>query len=168
MNDLLFFDTGVLLCAYDASDPERQRAALGPLELAMQSGCVVISTQVMHEFYQLSIGRRLLSAPQALTVLQQLARLRVVGNDAQIVMRAAKLQQRVGFAMGEATIVQAALEAQCRVLYSDSLGPGLCFESPNGGPALHVVDPLQPGFGTTLQERRARYGAAPQAIELSD
>ena len=153
----LFFDTSVLLCAYDSSDAERQRMARWTIDEALQTGRFVISAQVMHEFYKLALSTALLNAAQALGALQHLAQQPVVGHDAEAVLRAARLQQRHGLSVGDALAVQAALDAGCRVLYSDALPAGLCFDAPGLGPALWVVNPMQTSRGLTVQEPVARY-----------
>jgi predicted nucleic acid-binding protein len=153
----LFFDTSVFLCAHDASDAERQRIARLAIEDAAQTDRIVISAQVLHEFYRLGVGGRLLSPTRALGVLRHLARYRVAPTDASTVLRAAHLHQRYALPIGDALIVQTALDAQCRVLYSASLPAGLCFDAPDLGATLQVVDPMGPARGCAVHEPAARY-----------
>ncbi len=168
MNDL-FFDTGVLLAAYDNTFAARQRAVRWTLDAALQAGRLVTSAQVLHEFAKLAVSGRLLTSDQALGVLNHLSRQRVVSIDAAMVLRAAQLQRRRALSSGDALVVQAALDAGCRVLYSESLPAGLCFDGAGGVPALWVADPMSPPAGPAVHESLASYkvqrrAALPQGL----
>ena len=61
--------------------------------------------------------------------------------------------------------IQAALDTDCRLLYSDSMPHGLSFESPHG--RLSVVDPLSPAHPMSLQEPPAVYRVERQAHRVA-
>ena len=141
----LFFDTNVIVCAYDATAPAKQKRARAAIEVAMKADRFVISTQVMQEFYNVAARRRLMSAQHAAQLLRHFAEHTVVPGNAESVLRAFSLQQRHTLPVWDALIVQAALDAGCAVLYSEDLQAGMRFE-PEGrtGAVVTVVNPFEP------------------------
>ena len=51
MNDKVFFDTNVLVYAFDSSDTRKQKAAFSLIEKALKTDIACISTQILCEFY---------------------------------------------------------------------------------------------------------------------
>jgi predicted nucleic acid-binding protein len=138
-----FFDTNVIVYAYDATALAKQKRARATIEAAMKADRFVISTQVMQEFYNVAARRRLMSAQHAAQLLRHLAEHTVVPANAESVLRALSLQQRHTLSVWDALIVQAALDANCAVLYSEDLQDGRRFDVAGGAqPALQVVNPF--------------------------
>lgn len=139
----LFFDTNVIVYAYDAADRSKQLRARAVIDAAMKADRFVISAQVMQEFYNVAARRRLMSAQHATQLLKHLAEHAVVPASADSVLRALLLQQHHTLSLWDALIVQAALDAGCVVLYSEDLQDGRCFDASGGAqPALQVVNPF--------------------------
>jgi predicted nucleic acid-binding protein len=157
----LFFDTNVIVCAYDATASAKQKRARAAIEAAMKADRFVISTQVMQEFYNVAARRRLMSAQHAAQLLRHLAEHTVVPASAESVLRAFSLQQRHTLSVWDALIVQAALDAGCSVLYSEDLQEGRRFDAAGGAqPALKVVNPFNeawPEPPPAVHEPRASY-----------
>ena len=62
-----FFDTNVLVYLFDADSPDKQARAREALRERLESGAVVVSTQVLQEFF-VTVTRKLarpLSAAEA-------------------------------------------------------------------------------------------------------
>ena len=53
----VFFDTNVLAYACDRDSPEKRRIACELIETGTRSGNMVISTQVLHEFYVTAVSK---------------------------------------------------------------------------------------------------------------
>ena len=139
----VFFDTNIIAYAYDATAPAKQERARVAIDAAMKAGRFVISTQVMQEFYNVALRRRLMSAPHATQLLKHLAEHTVVPASADSVLRALSVQQRHTLSLWDALIVQAALDAGCAVLYSEDLQEGRRFDASGGAqPVLQVVNPF--------------------------
>jgi len=86
-----FIDTNVVIYAYDSSDARKQSIAQELLAEGMTADDAVISTQVLGEFFILTVNRkRLLTAEEA---IRALGRLKVQPVDAPMV-RAAVENQR--------------------------------------------------------------------------
>ena len=161
----LFFDTNVIVYAYDATAPAKQKRARAEIEAAMQADRFVISTQVMQEFYNVAARRRLMIATHAAQLLRHLAEHTVVSANAESVLRAFSLQQRHTLSVWDALIVQAALDAGCGVLYSEDLQEGRRFELAVGAqPVLQIVNPFKGAWpespAPAVHEPRASYRVA--------
>ncbi len=54
----IFFDTNVLVYALDASDPARQEIAIERIARAVKDDTVVLSTQMLQEFCNITTRKR--------------------------------------------------------------------------------------------------------------
>jgi len=118
---ICFFDTNVLVYAVDAGDPARRERALNRLARAASEGTVVLSTQVLQEFYAIAT-RKLqppLPAPEAAAQVQRLCAFQVMGSTAQSVQAAIALAQEHQLQWWDALILEAALRAGADVLISE-------------------------------------------------
>jgi predicted nucleic acid-binding protein len=121
---MIFADTNILVYALDPREPLKQAVASRLLREAAAAGNLVISTQVLQEFYAVMLRRRFLSPADAADALQSWAEHEVVSTTPALVMRAAELHQQHGFEFWEAMVVQAALEAGCSLLYTEDMQHG--------------------------------------------
>ena len=118
---ICFFDTNVLVYAVDAGDPARHERALNRLARAASEGTVVLSTQVLQEFYAITTGKLQppLPAPEAAAQVQRLCAFQVMGSTAQSVQAAIALAQEHQLQWWDALILEAALRAGADVLISE-------------------------------------------------
>jgi predicted nucleic acid-binding protein len=133
----VFLDTNILAYDLDAGSPDKQRKTREVL--ARPDHEFVISTQVLLELYVV-ITRKLrpaLPAPAAAEVITSLARLPVVGTDAELVQRAIALSARHQLSVWDALIVTAAREAGCEELWTEDLATGAELRG------VRVVNPIQ-------------------------
>ena len=144
---MIFIDTNILVYALDPREPLKQPVAARLLREAAASGSLVISTQVLQEFYAVMLRRRLLSPADAADALKAWAEHEVVSVTPVLVMRAAELHQLHQFEFWDAMVIQAALEAGCTLLYSEDMQHGRQI----GG--LQIVNP----FLHEVHEERAAY-----------
>lgn len=116
-----FFDTNVLVYAFDDTNPAKQTRAQELLsDIPVDS--IVVSGQVLSEFYWITTRRiqRPLSPSEALAVIGWLAEYSVVPIDGHLVGRAIELSESAGIAYWDALIVSAAASMSCeRVLTED-------------------------------------------------
>lgn len=118
---ICFFDTNVLVYCMDAGDPERQARAIERFARACEQDTVVLSAQVLQEFYAVTT-RKLqpaLSPSAAQAQIERLASFEVVGSSATSVLEATKLAERHQLQWWDALILEAALRAQADVLVSE-------------------------------------------------
>jgi predicted nucleic acid-binding protein len=116
----IFFDTNVLVHAVDAGDPRRQEIAIDRFARAVKDDTVMLSTQVLQEFYDITT-RKLkppLSAREAAGQLSQLCAFEVVGSTADSVLAATDLAQKHRLQWWDALILEAAIRGNADVLVS--------------------------------------------------
>jgi len=159
----MFFDTNILIYAQDPADPFKQRRAQETMDAAIKADCLVISTQVMQEFYAVAVRKRWMTPAQAHSLLVRLAEHTVVPASVDSVLRGVALQQRERLSIWDALVVQAALDARCAVLFSEDLQEGRRYASPtDAGPELRVVNPFNApakAHGLAVHEATVPYGA---------
>jgi predicted nucleic acid-binding protein len=117
---ICFFDTNVLVYAVDASDPARQELAIARFEQACMNDTVVISTQVLQEFFN-ATTRKLrppLSVREAVQQMERLCAFTVIDTTSAGVLAAAALMQAHRLQWWDALILEAALRANADVLVS--------------------------------------------------
>lgn len=123
----VFVDTNVFVYLFDADAAAKQtraRALLGAGDLE-----IVVSTQVMQEFY-VTVTRKLaspLDQADAEAATRDLAAFDVVTPDARMVLRAIARTRTSSLAFWDALIVEAAVDAGCERLLSEDLQAGQQF-----------------------------------------
>ncbi|MDZ4100659.1 MAG: PIN domain-containing protein [Hydrogenophaga sp.] len=126
---ICFFDTNVLVYCMDAGDPDRQARAIERFARACEQDTVVLSAQVLQEFYAVTT-RKLqppLSPAAAQAQVERLASFEVVGSSATSVLEATRLAVRHQLQWWDALILEAALRAQADVLVSEDVQHGQRF-----------------------------------------
>jgi predicted nucleic acid-binding protein len=120
-----FLDSNVLVYAYDASDPKKQRIAQALAERAV-AGEVVASPQVLAEFAATLLHKLVPAAlPEVVTtILDALGPIKLVAPDAELVRRAVEVQARYHVHFYDGMIVAAAERAGCERIWSEDLNPG--------------------------------------------
>ena len=122
--DRAFVDTNVLIYAVDKGSPTKQTRAQSLL--AEIAGSMVISTQVLLEFY-VAATRRLakpLSQEDAERRVQELSGADVVEVTVPLVRAAVALSREHRLSLWDALIVESARARGCRRLYSEDLQHG--------------------------------------------
>jgi predicted nucleic acid-binding protein len=135
-----FFDTNVLVYIFDSSAPNKRTRALQILEQEIEAGLVVLSTQVLQEFF-VTVTRKLpvpLTKEQAKRAVSDFAKLPVVQVDPEIILNAIETMQHYRLSFWDSLIIQAALRGGATVIYSEDLQPGQSIET------VRVENPFQP------------------------
>jgi predicted nucleic acid-binding protein len=112
--------------SYLGLSPSRQRRAQSLLETAATAGTILVSTQVLQEFF-VTVTRKLsppLSAKAALEVVDELANLPLVQVDPEIILKAGDLTAREPVSFWDALIVSAAAAGGAPVVYSEDMQDG--------------------------------------------
>ena len=126
MSGRTFLDTNVLVYLFDQKDPDKQTRAQSILAAEGGEGTLILSTQVLQEFY--SAVTRKLTPPLPLEVAQRaverFSQFHVVPNDKALVLDAIALSRRHRISIWDALIIQAALRAGCTRLLTEDLHAG--------------------------------------------
>lgn len=129
-----FFDTNVLLYLLSADAGRADRAE----DLLACGG--VISVQVLNEFAAVATRKLRMDWAEVGDILTQVrAVCRVVPLTTETHDAALRLAARYRLSLYDASIAAAALDAGCRILYSEDMQHGQTFDR-----RLTVVDPFRP------------------------
>jgi len=124
MNRLSFFDTNIFVYADDASEPSWQARAIRLITDYQRSGLLVVSIQVLQEYFA-AATRKLGVAPEtAQQKVQLLARGRVIRIVEDDVIAAIELHRLNRISFWDALIVHAARLAGADLLYTEDLQHG--------------------------------------------
>lgn len=124
-----FFDTNVLVYAFDSEAPTKRKQAAQLLSGRAAVGEVLISTQVLQEFFVTTTRKlaRPLDHRAALAAVRELTAFSVVNVDASLVLAAIDATQQHRISFWDALIVAAAASGGASVLYSEDLNHGQRF-----------------------------------------
>jgi len=122
----IFLDTNILVYMFDADAAEKQTQAQHLFDEAASNDRIVISTQVLQEFYVIAT-RKLgvpLTSQQAEQVIRDLSEFPLVAVDAQLILAAIKITNQHHFSFWDSLIIQAAMHGGAEILYSEDLQDG--------------------------------------------
>jgi predicted nucleic acid-binding protein len=121
-----FVDTNVLVYRFDYDEPKMQSRAREILEEEGSAGQLVLSTQVLQEFF-VTVTRKLarpLAKDAALAAIRQLAQFPVVQIDVDLIERAILLSRDHQLSFWDSLILSAAAESRCSVVLTEDLQDG--------------------------------------------
>jgi predicted nucleic acid-binding protein len=120
-----FVDTNVLVYAIDDAEPSKRDRARDLLQ-SLGAEEIVLSAQVLAEFYVV-VTRKLahpMSPADAAAAVGELARLRVVPVDGNLVDESVALSRRADLSLWDALVIRAAAVAGCGRVLSEDLAHG--------------------------------------------
>lgn len=121
-----FFDTNVLIYAFDSSDPARQQIAVKRIDEAVRNYSSVISTQVLGEFFHLLVEhKQLLTATEAERAVNDFASGFAVSDVTLPTVQAAiAIHQRFQLRYWDSLIVASANECGCSEIVNEDMNDG--------------------------------------------
>ena len=126
MNAKTFLDSNVLIYAYDNSDKLKQDQAQKILNQGLTDNNIVLSVQVLSEFYT-TVTKRYeepLSTDQARDVINLVDILQIVQIDVPLVKRAIETHKRYQINYWDGLIIAAAEQGRCGTILSEDLNAG--------------------------------------------
>jgi predicted nucleic acid-binding protein len=135
---LRFFDTNILVYAYDRSAGSKHVAAARLVEQCWEDENGCLSIQVLQEFY-VTITRKIASPlePQiARQIVSDLAHWHIHTPDANDVLQAIDIQQTNRLSFWDAMVLQSAAKLGCAQLLSEDLSHGETYG------LVQVINPL--------------------------
>lgn len=114
-----------MIYAYDRSEPIKREVARRML--ASEPETLVVSTQVLVESYSVARKQLAMDHGTAAALVERLARFRVVGADARLVVSAIALAHERQISHWDALMVRAAQIAGCDRLLTEDLQDGARF-----------------------------------------
>ncbi|MGH3088028.1 MAG: PIN domain-containing protein [Rubrobacteraceae bacterium] len=122
-----FLDTNVLLYFVDDAEPEKQARAEGVVERETQAGTMILSTQVLQEFY--NNATRKLQEPLGTEAAERSVKRfieisTVVQVDVAAILAAISRARTMSVSFWDALIVEAALKGGAEKLLTEDLQDG--------------------------------------------
>ncbi|MFN2496449.1 MAG: PIN domain-containing protein [Pseudonocardiaceae bacterium] len=121
-----FVDTNVFVYAADESPEEQNKHKVASALLATDPDALVISTQVLQEFY-VTVTRKLripLPEERAASAVRGIAKLEVVQVDVPLVLAAVDTSRVVKISLWDALVIEAARQAGCQRILTEDLSHG--------------------------------------------
>lgn len=122
----VFFDTNILVYLFDADAADKKEQACARFETEATAGLVLLSTQVLQEFY-VAVTRKLsvpLEAETAEAVVRNLSALPILGIDAERILTAIGRSRRMQLSFWDALIIETALAGGAARLLTEDLQHG--------------------------------------------
>lgn len=134
-----FFDTNVLVYLHDADEPVKRERAREVVAEHMMGATLVVSTQVLLEFFAVVTRKfaRAMPPARARREVERLTELDPVQVDSEMILRAIDRAAQSKISIWDATIVEAAVRAGCSLLYTEDLQNGWEVDG-----QLRVVNPF--------------------------
>ncbi len=145
MNAKIFIDTNIFVYAFDSSEKEKQNIAQNLLNKNGMSGEIVLSTQVLQEFF-VTVTRKLkepLSIDDARKTIQFFSVYPLVQINPKLILKAIERHQKESFSFWDALIVEAALQANCKILLSEDM------QNERQIGKLKILNPFDSSFGNS-------------------
>ncbi len=124
MTERSFFDTNVLVYADDRADPARQARARQLIRDGIASGKMVVSTQVLQEYFVTAYKKLNIDPTVARRKVELYATQQLMLTDTQLILEAIDLHRLHQLSFWDSLIVCAASQARCKVLYSEDMQAG--------------------------------------------
>lgn len=134
-----FFDTNVLVYLFDEDYPEKKAQAQALLEKETENGRILVSTQVLQEFY-VTVTRKLelpLSPEKAEEVVSQFMVFPLVEINSSHILKAIRKSINLQFSFWDALIIEAAISGGASILYTEDLQHGQIIDN------LKILNPFQ-------------------------
>ena len=123
MTDKVFFDTNILVYAYDTHDLLKQKTAIDLILANSRVDQGVISVQVLGEFFNV-VTRRIpqpLTIDEARTAINHLTIMETIDIDTTLVNRAIDVHHKYATSYWDSLIIAAAERGQCPQLISEDM-----------------------------------------------
>ncbi len=119
-----FVDTNVFVYTVDSRDTRKQEIARNLISSLQAANSLVLSTQVLLEFFHASTRKVGYPLLDALSALDAFGAADVVTASAELVRAAAEISIIDQQSIWDAMILAAASQRRCPILYSEDLGHG--------------------------------------------
>ena len=120
----VFLDTNILVYADDLSFPEKRSTAQSIIEDCLLKRAGVLSTQVLQEFFTVSVTKLGVAADAARRKVELLSTLDVFPIGVEDILGAIDLHRLHGYSFWDSLILRAALESNCTACYTEDMDHG--------------------------------------------
>ena len=125
----VFLDTNILVYSCDRDSPEKRSIAQTLIEEQAKSGNIVISTQVLQEFYVTAVRNLGIPPLDAKSLVHSFLMAHVVTIDPYDIVRAVDGNILWQISFWDALIITAAMKAECSIVLTEDLQHGRIVEA---------------------------------------
>jgi predicted nucleic acid-binding protein len=133
----IFLDTNILLYAKVDDGSDKHTKCHDLLAVTLAGSEIVVSIQVLNEYYVNTLKKNIIPAEIQSTVNQFIADFEIVPLTKELIPEIYRICNRYQFSYWDSTIVAAALEARCKILYTEDLQDGQVIDN-----TLWVINPV--------------------------
>jgi len=139
MNDKFFLDTNIFIYSFNKSDTKKQKFAYELIQKALSTHSGCISFQVIQEFLNVATQKFEIPLKEQdciLYVINVLKPMCEVASSIKLYINALEIQQRWKYSFYDSLIISAALESNCKILYTEDLQHDHTIQS------LRIINPF--------------------------
>ena len=130
-----FIDTNILIYAYSANEPDKQKKVLKFLDDCLP----VVSTQVLKEFSNVLLRKRSVRLENIKEIIGEIADVAdVVNEELALIFASFDIHERYRFSFYDSLIIAAAINARCQALLSENLQDGQIIDG-----KLRIINPFK-------------------------
>lgn len=137
MSDKAFVDTNILVYTVDGRFLEKRQIALSLIAKLQVNHQLVISTQVLQEFYNVTTYKLKLDPIQMQKMVAYLSRLPTVLTDISLIEQGIQVSIHHKLRLWDALMIVAAYRADCKIMYSEDLTHGQIIQG------VRIIDPFK-------------------------
>jgi predicted nucleic acid-binding protein len=137
-----FFDTNILLYIYSDADPDKRKRARDLYREQALSGALLVSTQVVQEFYTAATRKLALPRPTVRALTEALSELPLVIVTPAHIRSAMDHELRYQISFWDGLILAAAEAGGAEVLYTEDLNDGQRYGAVLARNPFRSVDPV--------------------------
>ena len=116
MNANVFLDTNILVYSYSNNEPDKRTVA----RTLISENNSFLSTQVLQELSNTITKKLGFSFSDAIKVVEEMSKNNNLNTNTQItIIKACEIAERYQFSFYDSMIIAAALESNCKILYSE-------------------------------------------------
>lgn len=124
MTAACFLDTNILVYAYNTDGGPKHEVSRQLLEKLWKNQTGILSTQVLIECAAVLTGKYKQTAQQVVEWLEPYQEWHIIGVNLTLLTKALGLKNKFKFSFWDSLILQAALESNTRILYSEDFQHG--------------------------------------------
>jgi predicted nucleic acid-binding protein len=137
MQDRIFLDTNILLYAKVDDGSDKHIKCHNLLTVILVGSELVAIVQALNEYYVNALKKNIIPAEIKNTVDQFISDFEIVPLTKELIPETHRICNRYQFSYWDSNIVAAALEAKCKILYTEDLQDGQVIDN-----TLTVINPM--------------------------
>jgi predicted nucleic acid-binding protein len=128
MRDNVFIDTNIWVYAHIDNDKKKHTLARNLLTKKIREKFIIISTQIVSEFYAAMTKNKISHAEVSKSILEIVQSVYVTPIGLTDIEHALLLKEKYGYSWWDSLLLASSLEEECEILYSEDMQDGQLIE----------------------------------------